>query len=104
VIARVSSAALAMATLVSCAPGSVEPPQIRSASFPGTVIECRAEIVIDMDTCRGWGEKLLRGTPDLAAGTYRLVLTHRGDTARCAADFFGSSGALLGSAAAVCPF
>jgi hypothetical protein len=101
---RFSWAAFVAAALIGCGSGAAARPEIRSAKFPGTVIECRAEIFIAVDTCRGWGEKLLAGSPDLAGATNRLVLTYRGGTARCAAEFLGSSGAILGSAAAVCPF
>lgn len=78
--------------------------EIRSGSFPDVVIECRAEITIGEDVCRGWGENMLRRTPDRAAATRRLILTHRGGNARCAADFLSASGTLLETAAAVCPF
>lgn len=91
IVTRVSVACVA-ATVMACGPQPAATSEIRSGSFPAVVIECRAEITIGEDVCRAWGEKLLRGTPDLAVATQRLVLTYRGGTARCAADFYRASG------------
>jgi hypothetical protein len=66
------------------------------------VVECRP--ALEKTACDSWGESVLLRNRTLATTTARLVLT-RGPAVdgRCAADFFDINGALLATAAAVCP-
>lgn len=97
------AAAGAAALLVGCSFLAPDRTIISSVAFPNATIECQGEIVLAPGPCKDWGERLLAGTPEVAASTVRLVLTVPGGNSRCDAEFFGTEGRLLAHEATVCP-
>ena len=89
--------AVGVSVLVGCSPIG------NGRAAPGIVIECRGQVATPAAECQAWGEKLIAGMPDVAGRVARVVLTHNGGNARCAGDLYDAGGALLTTAAVICP-
>jgi len=77
---------------------------VLSRAFPGVVIACRGQVRVTADACRAWGERLVANPTLRLENATRLILTHNGPNARCAADYFvGDAGPVEVNAALRCP-
>lgn len=96
---------LLLAALIASACGTIESGKtlVRSPRYPAIAIECTGDAIVPLDTCLGWGEKMLDGSPEVVPQSSRLILTFRGGNARCAAEFYAANGTLVVTASAVCP-
>lgn len=92
-------AALAVSS-IACGPAPIA--SIESRGLAEASVECVGEPSLSDAECQSWARRVFNEGPDRATVT-RLVLTSRIGNARCAADFYGDGGALLLTAAIVCP-
>ena len=96
-----TSIVVALVFAGGCFTAPVPRVSVRSEDYPAIEIECRGGPV-PAAVCVAWGDDVLGGSPDLSAQTVRLVLALREGNRRCAAEFYGPGGQVVGTSAVVC--